>query len=113
MGGQIIDASIVASPKERNSREENARIEAGETPEGWADKPAKRSQKDTHARWARKRGQSHYDYKNHINVDRRRKLGRRYEVTDASVHDSQVLDDILHEDNTASGVWTDSRSMQK
>ena len=30
MGGQIIDASIVAVPKQRNSREENARIKAGE-----------------------------------------------------------------------------------
>ena len=29
MGGQIIDASIVAVPKQRNSREENARIKAG------------------------------------------------------------------------------------
>ena len=108
MGGQIIDASIVAAPKQRNSREENARIKAGETPEGWADKPAKRSQKDTDARWTKKRGQSHYGYKNHINVDRRHKLVRHYEVTDASVHDSQVLDDILDGDNTALGVWADS-----
>ena len=30
MGGQIIDASIVAVPKQRNSRKENARIKAGE-----------------------------------------------------------------------------------
>ena len=45
MGGQIIDASIVAVPKQRNSREENARIKAGETPAGWEDKPAKRAPK--------------------------------------------------------------------
>ena len=45
MGGQIIDASIVAVPKQRNSREENARIKAGETPAGWEDKPAKRRQR--------------------------------------------------------------------
>ena len=31
MGGQIIDASIVAVPKQRNSRKENAGIKAGET----------------------------------------------------------------------------------
>ena len=49
MGGQIIDASIVAVPKQRNSREENARIKAGETPAGWEDKPAKRRQKDVEA----------------------------------------------------------------
>ena len=105
MGGQIIDASIVASPKQRNSREENARIKAGEMLEGWADKPAKRSQKDTDARWTKKRGQSHYGYKIHINVDRRHKLVRHHEVTDASVHDSQVFDDILYEDNMALGMW--------
>ena len=56
MGGQIIDASIVAVPKQRNSREENARIKAGETPAGWEDKPAKRRQKDVEARWTKKHG---------------------------------------------------------
>ena len=45
MGGQIIDASIVAVPIQRNSREENEQIKRGETPEAWADKAAKRRQK--------------------------------------------------------------------
>ena len=75
MGGQIIDASIVAVPKQRNSREENARIKAGETPAGWEDKPAKRRQKDVGARWTKKHGKSHYGYKNHVNVDRRAQAG--------------------------------------
>ncbi len=44
MGGQIIDASIVPVPKQRNSRDDNARIKEGETPEGWENHPAKRSQ---------------------------------------------------------------------
>jgi hypothetical protein len=35
MGGQIVDATIVPVPKNRNSREENAAIKAGETPQGW------------------------------------------------------------------------------
>ncbi len=108
MGGQIIDASIVAVPKQRNSRDENARIKAGETPEGWEKQPAKRSQKDTDARWTKKHGKNHYGYKNHVNVDCRHKLVRRYRVTDAAVHDSQVLDDILDPDNTASDIWADS-----
>ena len=108
MGGQIIDASIVAVPKQHNRRDENTKIKEGETPEGWKSKPAKRSQKDTDARWTKKHGQSHYGYKNHVNVDRRHKLVRRYKVTDAAVHDSQVVDDILDPKNTASGVWADS-----
>ncbi len=108
MGGQIIDASIVPVPKQHNSRDDNSKIKAGETPEGWKDKPAKRSQKDTDARWTKKHGKSHYGYKNHVDVDRRHKLVRRYHVTDAAVHDSQVVDDILDPDNTASDVWADS-----
>ena len=108
MGGQIIDASIVPVPKQRNSGDDNARIKEGETPEGWENQPAKRSQKDTDARWTKKHGKSHYGYKNHVNVDRRHKLVRRYQVTDAAMHDSQVVDDILDPDNTASEVWADS-----
>ena len=80
----------------------------GETPEGWEKQPAKRRQKDTDARWTKKHGKSHYGYKNHVNVDRRHKLVRRYQVTDAAVHDSQVVEDILDADNTASDVWADS-----
>jgi len=108
MGGQMIDASIVPVPKQRNGRDENAAIKAGETPAGWDAKPAKRRQKDTDARWTKKHGKSHYGYKNHVNVDRRHKLIRRYTVSDASVHDSQALDDVLDDDNTASDVWADS-----
>jgi IS5 family transposase len=108
MGGQIIAASIVPVPKQRNSREENATIKDGETPEDWEKQPAKCRQKDTDARWTKKHGKSHYGYKNHVNVDRRHKLVRRYHVTDAAVHDSQVVDDILDADNTASDVWADS-----
>ena len=58
--------------------------------------------------WTKKHGKSHYGYKNHVNVDRRHKLVRRYHVSDAAEHDSQVLDDILDGDNTALGVWADS-----
>jgi transposase, IS5 family len=41
-------------------------------------------------------------------VDRRHKLVRRYGVSDASVHDSQKLEDVLDAANTASDVWADS-----
>ena len=107
-GGQILDASIVPVPRNHNKREENAAIKAGETPEGWADEPAKRSQKDVEARWTKKHGKSHYGYKNHVNVDRTHKLIRRYHVTDAAVHDSQAVDELLTRGNTGSGVWADA-----
>ena len=40
-GGQIIDASIVPVPTQRNSRDENNQLRAGRTPAGWKQKPAK------------------------------------------------------------------------
>ncbi len=82
-------------------------------PRAWADKPAKRRQKDTDARWTKKHGKSHYGYKNHVNIDRRHKLTRRYRVTDAAVHDSQAVEELLTSDNTASGVWADSAYRSK
>ena len=107
-GGQIVDATIVTAPKQRNSREENDAIKAGKTPEGWEQKQAKNAQKDKDARWTKKHGQNFYGYKNHIGVDRKHKLIRRYAETDASVHDSQKLDDVLDKSNTGSAVWADS-----
>jgi transposase, IS5 family len=107
-GGQIIDASIVSAPKQRNSRDENEAIKAGKTPEDWAKKPAKNAQKDKDARWTKKHGQSYFGYKNHVGVDKTHKLIRRYAATDASVHDSQKLDAILDASNTGKQVWADS-----
>ncbi len=104
--GQIIDASIVEAPRQRNSREENQQIKEGQTPEGWSEQ--KKRQKDTDARWTKKNGQNHYGYKNHINVDVKHKLIRDYEVTPASVHDSQVFEEILDEANSSRDVWADS-----
>ena len=51
MGGQIVDATIVAAPKQRNTEAERAAIKSGQIPEGWAEKPAKLRQKDRDARW--------------------------------------------------------------
>jgi IS5 family transposase len=106
-GGQILDASIVPVPKNHNTRDENKAIKNGEVPEGWADKPATRSQKDTDARWTKKHGKSHYGYKNHVNVDRKHKLVRRYHVSDAALHDNQAVDHLLMQGNTGSDVWVD------
>ena len=103
-GGQIIDASIVLVPTQRNSRDENAELQAGRTPAGWKQKPAKVRQKDRDARWTKKHGRSFFGYKNHVNADAKHKLIRHYAVTDAAVHDSQELDGLLDTGNTwASG----------
>jgi IS5 family transposase len=104
--GQIIDASIVPAPKQRNSREENAQIKQGDVPQDW--KEAKKRQKDTDARWTKKHAKNYYGYKNHVNVDVKNKLIRAYSVTDAAVHDSQVFDELLEESNTSADVYADS-----
>ena len=54
MGGQIVDASIVRAPAQRNRRSENDAIKAGKVPADWEDKPRKRAQKDADARWTKK-----------------------------------------------------------
>jgi IS5 family transposase len=107
-GGQIVDASIVAAPKQRNTRAENEAVKNGETPEDWKQKPAKDRQKDKDARWTKKHGKSFYGYKNHVGVDKAYKVIRKWAASDAAVHDSQKLDAVLDPSNTAKDVWADS-----
>ena len=51
MSGQLVDASIVAAPRQRNTRAEKQALKEGRVPEAWQAKPAKLSQKDRDARW--------------------------------------------------------------
>jgi hypothetical protein len=51
ISGQIVDATLVAAPKQRNSEEEKKAIKEGRIPDGWAEHPAKLRQKDRDARW--------------------------------------------------------------
>jgi hypothetical protein len=67
--------------------------QAGRTPAGWKQKPAKVRQKDRDARC-----RSFFGYKNHVNADAKHKLIRHYAVTDAAVHDSQ--------ERSWMGCWT-------
>lgn len=108
MGGQIIDASFVHVPVQRNDRDENTAIKDGTVPKDWLEKPEKLRQKDTDARWTKKNAMSHYGYKNHINTDRRFKLIRKYDVTSAEKHDSTAFERLLDPENTSSDLWADS-----
>jgi transposase, IS5 family len=84
MGGQIVDVTLVAAPKQRNTQEEKDAIKAGKT----ADEvlPAKAAQKDVDARWTVKFAKARvaangkpqidiaipsFGYKNHIAIDQR------------------------------------------
>jgi transposase, IS5 family len=105
--GKIVDATFVEVPRQRNTREENAQIKQGETPEAWKDKPAKLRQKDIEARWGCHNDTWAYGYKNHIKAERKTKMIERYEVTEASVHDSQRID-ALTERGRDAAVWGDA-----
>ena len=119
--GQMIDATFVEVPRQRNKREENAQIKAGEKPAAWKEEAAKPKlrQKDLDARWTKKNNEKHYGYKNHINADQTYKLVHSYKITDASVHDSQVFEELLdhsmNEGDKKRAVYADSayRSKEK
>jgi len=51
MSSQIVDASLIAAPRQRNTIEEKQALKEGRIPDEWKDKPAKLRQKDRDARW--------------------------------------------------------------
>ncbi len=107
-GGQIIDATIVPVPIQRNTREENKDIKEGMIPEEWEETPDRLQQIDRDARWTKKNGKSYHGYKNGICVDVQRGITRRYDFTPANVHDSQLLPSLLDPENSCDIVWGDS-----
>jgi len=104
--GQIIDASFVEVPRQRNRREDNAAIKRGEVPAGWAEDAKRLAHKDLAARWTKKNQQTYYGYKDHIVADLESKLIVRAEVTAASEHDSQALDPLTEPGDPP--TWADS-----
>jgi transposase, IS5 family len=124
MSGQIVDATIVAAPKQRNTIAEKQAIKEGRIPDGWKDRPAKLAQKDRDARWTVKYSKAKpredgskpsvdlaipaFGYKNHIAIDRGFGLIRNWMTTNAAAHDGARLEDVLDRTNTASDVWADT-----
>jgi len=124
MGGQIVDATIVAAPKQRTSNGEKADIKAGKVPEEWKDNSAKLRQKDRDARWTVKFSKAKADedgtlkhrdipvpafgYKNHASIERRHGFIRGWNVTSASAWDGAQLPNLLDRNNTGSTVWADT-----
>jgi IS5 family transposase len=106
--GQMIDASFTVAPRQRNTREENARIKSGEGDSLWTGNAHKKRHKDIDARWTQKNGERFYGYKDHAKVDTKSKFITNYVVTDASVHDSQPLDELLTESDAGQDLHADS-----
>jgi IS5 family transposase len=125
MSGQIVDASLVPAPKQRNTDGEKEAIKAGKSAkEIWPDEPNKAAQKDVSARWTLKVGGRVryrpdgtplpmiavpvFGYKSHISIDRRFGFIRESAVTSASAADGRMLRQLVTTGNTSSEVWADS-----
>ena len=124
MGGQIVDATVIAARRPRLTQAEKDALKGGGVPSEW--KPARRAQIDRDGRWTLKRGRKRdaapgsahrrqveiavpmFGYKNHVGIDREFGLLRRYRITHAAAYDGGRLGAVLDPDNTASAVWADT-----
>jgi transposase, IS5 family len=106
--GMIVDASFVEVPRQRNSRQENKEIKEGTVPPDWKNDPDKLSHKDVDARWTKKNNETFYGYKDHVRTDADTVLITDYVVTDAAVHDSQVLNQLVGKKDRGRKLWADS-----
>lgn len=123
MGGQIVDASIIAAPRQRMTDEERAIVKDGGIPEHWVATPARLAQKDRDARWTLKRGRRKnghdgrlmaeiatpmFGYKSHIGIDRHHGFVRTWSASDAARYDGRELIGLIDPANTGSAIWADT-----
>jgi IS5 family transposase len=125
MSGQIVDASLIAAPRQRNAEDEKKAIKDGRVPDDWKEKPAKLRHKDRDARWTvkftkvkpREDGSTPpvdlaipvFGYQNHISIDRGFGFIRKWSATDAAAYEGRRLrEGLLDKTNTASVVWADT-----
>jgi IS5 family transposase len=83
--GTIVDATIINAPSSTKNKDK---------------------QRDPEMRQTRKGNQWYFGMKAHVGIDSRTKMIHSVVATAANVHDSQVLEDLLH--GTESRVWGDS-----
>jgi len=111
VGGQIVDATLVAAPKQRNAAAEKDAIKAGKSAcEIWPDEPARAAQKDTDARWTLKFAKARplangkpgidiaipsFGYKSSVSICRTFGFIRKCKVTDGARFDERMLRDVV------------------
>jgi transposase, IS5 family len=125
MSGQIVDASLVAAPRQRNTEAEKQAIKEGRVPEEWEAEPAKLRQKDRDARWTVKFTKAKpkedgstppcdlaiplFGYQNHVSIDRGFGFIRKWAASDAAAYaGARLRNGLLDKSNTASNVWADT-----
>jgi transposase, IS5 family len=130
MSGQIVDATLVAAPRQRNTAEEKAAIKAGRVPAEWQAKPAKLRHKDRDARWTVKFTKAKpkaagvaprtdlaipvFGYQSHVAIDRGFGFIRTWAATDAAAYEGKLLrEGLLDKSNTAGSVWADTAYRSK
>lgn len=130
MSGQIVDASLIAAPKQRNTEAEKQAIREGRVPEDWKARPAKLRQKDRDARWTVKFSKARqraartrppvdiaiptFGYQNHVTIDVGFGFIRGWKATDAAACEGALLrEGLLDKTNTARTVWADTACRSK
>jgi len=125
MSGQIVDATLVAGPRQRNTEDEKKAIKEGRIPEDWKARPAMLRQKDRDARWTVKFTKAKakedgwtppcdlaipvFGYQNHVSIDRGFGFIRKWAATDAAAYEgARLREGLLDKTNTASSVWADT-----
>lgn len=120
----------MATPKQLDTNAEKADLRMRRIPQDWQHKPAKLSHKDRHAHWTLKFTKAKrqddgtipstdlaipfFDDKSHISIDRKFKLIRKWEATDAAASDgARLREGLLDRSNTASDVWADTAYRSK
>lgn len=123
MGGQIVDASIVAAPRQRMTDEERSIVRDGGIPGTWAAKLARLAHKDRDARWTRKRGRRKkgldgklmaeiatpiLGYKSHIGIGQRHGFIRTWQASDSVRYDGRELPGLIDSTNAGGSIWADA-----
>jgi IS5 family transposase len=110
--GSIIDATFVTVDKRHTTKKDDEALKEWETPQDLLDSCTERLEKgeikgtenvmrqtDMDARWTKKGDESFFGYKDHVKCDRDSKIITEFTVTDASVHDSQELINLVDKDD--------------
>jgi IS5 family transposase len=110
--GRIVDATFVTVEKRHTTKKDDNSLKEGDVPTDLLNKCAERlekgeikdetnvtSQMDTDARWTKKGSESFFGYKDHVKCDKDSKIITDFTVTDASVHDSQELLNLVSKDD--------------
>ena len=110
--GSIVDATFVTVDKRHTTKKDDKSLKEGDCPHDLHNSCAKRletgeikdeehvfNQMDFDARWVKKGNESFFGYKDHVKCDKDSKIITDFTVTDASVHDSQELINLVNKDD--------------